>query len=68
MPKGSRRVEQCVEDLCKTGCSRVHLYIELLQKGEIFPEVAHLSAQERRNVLAQLVTIMKVYSGRICDS
>jgi hypothetical protein len=67
MPDSTKRVEHCVEILCKTGCSSVYVYIEALQKDEIFPEVAHLSEVERKEVLAQLVAIMQVYGGGICD-
>ena len=67
MPDSTKRVEHCVETLCKTGCSRVYVYIEALQKDEKFPEVAHLSEVERKEVLAQLVAIMQVYGGGICD-
>lgn len=67
MPNSPKRVEQCVETLCKAGCSRVYVYIETLQNGEVFPEVAHLSALERQMVLSQLVAIMKVYGGGVCD-
>ena len=67
MPDSTKRVEQCVEILCKAGCSRVYVYIEALQNDEVFPEVAHLTVAERKTVLAQLVAIMKVYGGGICD-
>jgi hypothetical protein len=67
MPESSKRVEQCVENLCKAGCGRVYVYIEALQQDEIFPEVVHLSPVERKKVLDQLVAIMKVYGGGVCD-
>jgi hypothetical protein len=67
MPDNSKRIDQCVENLCMSGCSRVYDYIESLQQGEVFPEVAHLSALERQMVLSQLVAIMRVYGGGVCD-
>jgi hypothetical protein len=63
----SRKVESCIETLCQRGCEQVSGYIEALEMGEDFPEVAHLSIQERRAVLRELVAIMDVYNGA-CDS
>ncbi len=63
----SKKVESCIEVLCQRGCSQVNGYIKALEMGEEFPEVAHLSFQERRAVLRELVAIMDVYDG-VCDS
>jgi hypothetical protein len=35
-----------------------------LERGEVFPEVAHLSAADRRRIHAQLQSIMNVYANR----
>lgn len=67
MPEKSGLVEQCVERLCRAGCSKVYGYISQLEEGCTFPEVAHLSATERSRVHDQLVSIMKVYDGKVCD-
>lgn len=67
MPEKSVLVEQCVERLCRAGCSKVYGYISELEQGRSFPEVAHLSAAERSRVRDQLVSIMKVYDGKVCD-
>ena len=56
-----------MEALCSEGCDRVYRYIRALEKGEEFPQVAHLSMEDRRVVLAQLVSIMYVYDGRTCN-
>lgn len=60
-------VEQCVEQLCRAGCSKVYGYIRLLEQDQVFPEVMHLSVAERSRVRQQLVAIMKVYDGKVCD-
>jgi hypothetical protein len=67
MPERDETIEECVETLCNEGCDRVYGYIRALEKGEEFPLVAHLSMEERRVVLAQLVSIMYVYDGRTCN-
>ena len=64
---GKTRVDSCVEALCQHGCRKVTEYIELLKSGEGFREVSMLSAAERRAVLAELESIMSVYTGP-CDN
>lgn len=56
-------VEECVETLCGYGCIRVSNYIELLEAGRFFPEVAALDAEQRAEVLAELISIMAAYNG-----
>lgn len=63
----TEKVESCIEALCQRGCNQVSGYIRALEMGEEFPEVAHLSVQERRAVLLELIAIMDVYDGA-CDS
>ena len=63
----SGQVEACVEILCGRGCIRVSNYIEALEKGWTFPEVAAFTAEQRHEVLAELVSIMAVYDG-VCSS
>jgi len=67
MPEKSVFIDQCVERLCRAGCSKVYGYISQLEQGRTFPEVAHLSVAERSRVRDQLVSIMKVYNGKACD-
>jgi len=61
MAAAESNVEQCVESLCHHGCVRVSAYIALLRAGEVFTEVAHLSALERQQVLDELVDTMSPY-------
>ena len=58
------KLEQCVETLCHHGCGAVSTYIEALRAGQVFTEVAGLSAAERRRVLDELVFIMTPYEGK----
>ena len=67
MPVRRDKVDECIDALCCQGCSMVHRYIEALQQGEQFPEIAGLSEAERLAVLAELVAIMDIYDGS-CDS
>jgi hypothetical protein len=57
------KVELCVETLCHHGCESVSAYIEALRAGQVFVEVADLSAAERQRVLKELVSIMVPYEG-----
>ena len=66
MTDGQIRVELCVEALCQDGCRKVTEYIGLLKTGEAFREVAMLSTAERQAVLAELESIMSVYTDP-CD-
>jgi hypothetical protein len=67
MSKPINTVEACVDSLCEQGCNRVNACISALQNGEDFPEVAGMSATDRRVLLQQLVEIMAVYDGS-CES
>lgn len=67
IPDDNQAVEECVETLCRAGCSVVQRYLDQLEQGEVFPEVAHLSAADRSLIHARLQSIMKIYAGRECD-
>ena len=67
MSQQKTTVEMCVDSLCEQGCSRVNAFIDALQNGEDFAEVAGMSEADREAVLQQLVEIMAVYDGS-CDS
>jgi len=58
-----RRVEQCVEKLCRKGCRAVWSDIDALESGEFLPEIEGLSAAEVDAVIAELKSIMSVYQG-----
>ena len=60
---GQARVDLCVELLCQQGCRKVSGYIDQLKTGEVFQEVAQLSADERKSVLVELESIMEAYGG-----
>jgi hypothetical protein len=64
MPDNDSALEQCVETLCRAGCSVVRGYLGQLGRGEVFPAVAHLSASDCSRIHAQLQSIMNVYAGR----
>ena len=53
-----------MEALCSQGCSRVSGFIAGLQAGEEFTELAGLNAQQRQQVLDELVSVMAAYEGR----
>jgi hypothetical protein len=57
-------IEECLERLCQKGCGQVWRDISALEKGESLPEAAGLSVSERRQLLAELKSIMQVYSYR----
>ncbi|MBT5229302.1 MAG: hypothetical protein HOM11_03385 [Methylococcales bacterium] len=57
------QVDQAVETLCAHGCSQVHVFIAQMQKGVILDEVANLSANDRRSVLATLIDVMATYKA-----
>lgn len=62
-PTSNKRVNHCIELLCRQGCSEVYTCIESLRSGEVFAEVAGLDESERRMVLEELVAIMATYEG-----
>ena len=67
MPDNNPAVEECVDTLCRAGYSVVRGYLGQLERGEVFPEVAHLSASDRSRIHAQLQSIMNIYAGRAGD-
>jgi hypothetical protein len=61
MVKVEADIQQCVEKLCQQGCERVYEYIDALRSGRQLDETGPLSPGERRQVLAELESIMAVY-------
>ena len=59
----SRRVDECVEQLCLKGCKALWQEIEAMDRGEFPPELDHLDAREKAAVLAEIKSIMAVYRG-----
>ncbi len=64
MSEAEKKISQCVEMLCSQGCSRVSGFIAGLKARQEFPEMAGLNAQQRRQVLDELVSVMAAYKGR----
>ncbi len=58
------KINQCVEALCALGCRTVSSIIRELEYGAPLAQTAHLDADERQAVLAELKSIMAVYGER----
>lgn len=59
-----RKVSAAVESICALGCKTVNGLILRLEAGLPVRETAHLNGCERREVLAELKSIMAVYGDR----
>jgi hypothetical protein len=59
-----RKVSAAVERICALGCRSVNALILRLETGLPVSETAHLNGCERREVLAELKSIMSVYGDR----
>jgi hypothetical protein len=59
-----RKVSTAVETICALGCKSVNALILRLEAGLPVRETAHLNGCERREVLAELKSIMGIYSDR----
>lgn len=60
-------MEHCVEVLCDKGCRAVWADIRRIEAGDIVPEIAELSAEERHAVLDELRNVMAVYGPDGCS-
>jgi len=58
-----KSVDQAVEALCLKGCKALWTEIERMEGGEILPELRSLDETQRRQVLAEIKSIMAVYKG-----
>ncbi|WP_457676289.1 hypothetical protein [Thiolapillus sp.] len=58
-----KSVDQAVEALCHKGCKALWTEIERMESGEILPELRSLDETQRRQVLAEIKSIMAVYKG-----
>ena len=63
MPLDQRRVEQCVEKVCRKGCRAVWSDINTLEAGQMLPEARGLTSYEVRAVIRELKAVMSVYEG-----
>jgi hypothetical protein len=59
-----RKIDDCVEALCRKGCREVSRIILALERNEPVAETLALSSGERAAVLAELKSIMAVYDAR----
>jgi hypothetical protein len=62
-PTGNKKVNHCIEILCRQGCSEVYTYIQALRSGEDIAEAAMLDEDERQLLLEELESIMAAYEG-----
>lgn len=58
------QIAQCIERLCQSGCTDVRNTIARLEANQAVAHVEGLTAQERRQVLEELKSIMAVYDVR----
>lgn len=58
-----KRVDSCVEALCRKGCSKVWGDIEALEAGQSLPETTGLTSSEVQAVILELKSVMAVYKG-----
>lgn len=63
-----QRVDRCVELICDKGCRAVWKDIQRLEAGEMLPETAPLSEDERHAVLQELKSVMAVYGPDGCST
>ncbi len=59
----SKKIEHCVEMVCRKGCKLVWHDIATLEQGRSLPETHDLSLSEQQEVLQELKAIMAVYKG-----
>jgi len=57
----TKKVNDCVERICKTGCKSVREYIVLLEQGENHKDYSELNEQEKKLLCCELMAIMDVY-------
>lgn len=57
------RIDESVERLCRKGCKALWVDIELMDRGELLPELQGLDEEERAEVLREVKCIMAVYEG-----
>ena len=67
MGKTDNLLDGCIETLCQDGCRQVNRYIGMLQSGRPLPGFEHLTADECREVLRELESIMSAYGGSCGD-
>jgi len=58
-----RRIDDRVELLCQKGCKALWADIDLMDRGQVLPELADLEPEEQAEVLREIKSIMAVYKG-----
>lgn len=56
-------VDHVVEMLCLKGCKALSADIDLMEQGLVPAELQPLDAQQQKQVLTQIKSIMAVYQG-----
>lgn len=57
----TKKVDDCVERLCATGCISVREYIVLLEQGIDHEDFSGLNDEEKIYIYYELISIMDVY-------
>lgn len=52
-----------MEVLCLKGCRALWADIDLMEQGKVLPELQSLDAQQQKQVLKEIKSIMAVYRG-----
>ncbi len=64
MPTSSLKINQRIEAVCEAGCEAVRASIATLESGHSIALTDDLTAEETRQVLFELKTIMAVYDNK----
>lgn len=59
----SNSVDHAVEILCLKGCRALWADIDLMERGKVLSELQSLDAQQQKQVLMEIKSIMAVYQG-----
>jgi len=59
----SNPVDQAVETLCQKGCKALWADLELMEHGQVLPELKALDAHQQQQVFKEIKSIMTVYEG-----
>jgi len=57
-------IDTCIECICDLGCGEVYRVIDLIERGDVVPELNGVNAEVHEAVLRELKTIMAVYDAR----
>ena len=57
-------LQTIVDRLCEDGCTAVNDYIKQIEQGEYPAVMCNLNPQQGQQVLAELLSIMAVYTRR----